>query len=219
VGQGKIRGKQVTLLVTCLSMSIVALLVLPKFSSSTIELGEIPHVVDEAPLDFADAATREAVLWHLNETNTTGLLPFANACRDNVEMYRLTHRPGEGYGDFRVLDVRRSGRLVAIVEFGPRDSSNPSDDFWQQKIRRTVGEDRLASIRIALDDALRTKANVAVNDWIVDASRTMLETCRRGRYHFLSRTWSETSPMKSAGVEFDALARALLDLARRDPSP
>jgi len=213
-----IRWKRVAALVVCVSLLVGGLLAWQTSLPAIIDAGGKRAIVDSVPLDYADSATRDAVLWHLRDPVNHGLLPFASACRDHAEGYRLTFEPGLGSGNFQVVDVRRSGRAAAVVEFGPRHASNWPGDFWQQTARRKMGVAALAPVRAALDEALRTGTPVSIRDRYIDAPRTTLETCQRGRYHFFTRAWSEDDPSGSADVEFDVLARAILALAKRTPA-
>ncbi len=169
---------------------------------------------NDRTLDFADAATRRAILDHEIEIRGWTLASIANECDRGDEIYRAQSEPGLSGGDFRIVEIRVSSSNAKVTEFTFGNVSTPAGDArygWRTTFEAVIEAERLAQARAALTAALKDDVAPAVDDRIVDSPDLVVETCRRSRYHFFER---HILGAKEAS-EVVSLARSVLRLADR----
>lgn len=196
--------------ITCLVMCFAVLLGIGYVISMARVAGPaaLPNAsgYDATPFDFSDGVTRRAFEVHQDSMKRWKFESAPDNC--SIEFCRALYEPGLGDGKFRVVEARVAGRGASITQF----------DFgrgWYPSWEGVLDEERLDTVRRALDAALKTNILPAVGDRIVDASTAVVETCRRGRYHFFQRPGlysNQASGHDTADAQqrFVALATAIL---------
>ena len=189
-----------------------------------IEAAEARDSLDDVPFDVADVTSRTSWLWHEQFADNLDLEPFSTACRDAREMYRAFLAPDSPYGAVPIIEVRPIGRDSIEVKRYLKDMSRGSGDTPPLLVStRHVRSSDLTSVHAALDNALAARIPAATPLEFADFPSTILETCRRGRYHYFSRQWSENIIHIDVGQgghdgwvdpTFVALAQSISQLAR-----
>jgi hypothetical protein len=172
---------------------------------------------DGKPLDFADPMARRAMLSHDAEMRRSKLASVAERCDRGEEIYRAQSIPGLESGDFRIVEGHLTGSQanVVVFRFGNVSTSARNDDYvWHRTFEVAIDATQLIPVRDALSAVLKIGALPAIGDKIVDAPRVIVETCRRGRYHFFDRALPGADSAETE-TRVGELAQAVLHLADR----
>jgi hypothetical protein len=220
-----IRWSRVAGLTALFSALAIALQLASMIPPRAIEAAEARENLEDVPFDIADVTSRRSWLWHQQFVDSLDLEPFSTACRDAREMYRAFLVPDSRDGAVPIIEVRPIGRDSMEVKRYLKDMSRGSGDTPPLLVStRHIRSGDLASVHAALNNALAARIPAATPLEFADFPSTILETCRRGRYHYFSREWSadvihvdvgQDGPDGWVDPTFVALAQSISQLARR----
>jgi hypothetical protein len=124
------------------------------------------------------------------------------------------HMAGMDGGEWLIanLDVEGRDASLEVFEFSPFRSRKEKLEFVPKSLAsRKFASTDAAGVQDQLTSILAAPIASQPNYYFVDASRTVVETCRRGRYHFFV-----FSPDDEGVEKVSRLARSILQLAGKE---